>query len=51
MPVEFGMARRKSSNQNPKEAPAEVVARQIWAAAVASAGQVRSWLDSTEAVG
>ena len=49
MPVELGMARRRSSNQNPKEAPAEVVARQIWAAAVASAGQVRNWLDSTEA--
>ena len=49
MPVEFGMARRRSSNQNPKEAPAEVVARQIWVAAVASAGQVRNWLDSTEA--
>ena len=49
MPVELGMARRRSSNQNPKEAPAEVVARQIWAAAVASAGQMRNWLDSTEA--
>ena len=49
MPVELGMARRRSSNQNPKEAPAEVVARQIRAAAVASAGQVRNWLDSTEA--
>ena len=49
MPVELGMARRRSSNQNPKEAPVEVVARQIWAAAVASAGQVRNWLDSTEA--
>ena len=49
MPVELGMARRRSSNQNPKEAPVEVVARQIWTAAVASAGLVRSWLDSTEA--
>ena len=49
MPIELEMARRRSSNQNPKEAPAEVVARQIWAAAVASAGQVRNWLDSTEA--
>ena len=48
MPVELGVARRRSPNQNPKEAPAEVVARQIWAAAVASAGQVRNWLDSTE---
>ena len=43
------MARRRSSNQNPKEAPVEVVARQIWAAAVASTGLVRNWLDSTEA--
>ena len=49
MPVELGMAQRRSSNQNPKEAPAEVVARQIWAAAVVLAGQVRNWLDSTEA--
>ena len=49
MPVELGMARRRSSNQNRKEAPVEVVARQIWAAAVASAGQVKNWLDSTEA--
>ena len=48
MPVELGMARRRSSNQNSKEAPGEVEARQIWAA-VASAGQVRNWLDSTEA--
>ena len=40
MPVELGMARRRSSNQNPKEAPAEVVTRQIWAAAVALAGLV-----------
>ena len=48
MPVELGMARRRSSNQNPKEAPVEVVeGRQIWAA-VASAGQVRNWLDLTE---
>ena len=42
------MARRRSSSRNPKEAPAEVEARQIWAA-VASAGQVRNWLDTTEA--
>ena len=48
MPVDPGMARRRSSSRNPKEAPAEVEARQIWAA-VASAGQVRNWLDSTEA--
>ena len=48
MPVELGMARRKSSGRNPKKAPAEVEARQIWVA-VASAGQVRNWLDSTEA--
>ena len=41
------MARRRSSNQNPKEAPVEVEGRQIWAA-VAYAGQVRNWLDSTE---
>ena len=42
------MARRRSSNRNPKEAPVEVVeGRQIWAA-VASAGQVRNWLDLTE---
>ena len=47
MPVEPGMARRRSSNQNPKEAPVEVEGRQIWVA-VASAGQVRNWLDSTE---
>ena len=49
MPVEHGMARRRSSNQNPKEAPVEVAARQIWVAAVASAGQVQNWLDSKEA--
>ena len=48
MPVEPGMARRKSSNRNPKEALAEVEAQQIWEA-VASAGQVQNWLDSTEA--
>ena len=41
------MARRRSSSRNPKEAPAEVEARQIWAA-VASAGQARNWLDATE---
>ena len=44
MPVEPGMPRRRSSNRNLKEAPAEVEARQ----AVASAGQVQNWLDSTE---
>ena len=48
MPVEPGMARRRSSNRNPKEAPVEVEFRQIWAA-VALAGQVRNWLDSMEA--
>ena len=47
MLVEPGMARRESSNQNPKEAPVEVEGRQIWAP-VASAGQARNWLDSTE---
>ena len=47
MPVEPGMARRRSSNRNPKEAPVEVEVRQIWAA-MASAGQVRNWLGSTE---
>ena len=48
MPVEPGMARRRSSSRNPTEAPAEVEARQIWAA-VASAGQVRNWRDAAEA--
>ena len=48
MPVEPGMAQRRSSSRNPKEAPAEVEVRQIWAA-VASAGQVQNWLDSREA--
>ena len=48
MPVEPGMARRRSSSRNPREAPAEVEARQIWAA-VASAGQVRNWRDAVEA--
>ena len=48
VPVELGMARKRSSNQNLKEAPVEVATRQIWAAAVASAGQVQSWLDLTE---
>ena len=47
MPVEPGMARRRSSSRNPREAPAEVEARQIWAA-VASAGQVRNWRDAAE---
>ena len=48
MPVEPGMARRRSSTRNPREAPAEVEARRIWAA-VASAGQVQNWLDAAEA--
>ena len=42
------MARRRSPSRNPREAPAEVEARQIWAA-VASAGQVQNWRDATEA--
>ena len=44
MPVEPGMARRRSSSRNPREAPMVEVdlARQVWAA-VASAGQVRNW--------
>ena len=46
MPVAPGIARRRSSNRIPTEAPIEVkfveLARQVWAA-VASAGQVRSW--------
>ena len=48
MPVELGMIRKRSSNQNPKEGPAEVATRQIWMAAVASAGLVQNWLDLTE---
>ena len=36
MPVELGMARKRSSNQNLKEAP------------VALAGLVQNWLDLTE---
>ena len=48
MPVEPGMARRRRSSRNPREAPAEVEIRQIWAA-VASAGQVRNWRDAVEA--
>ena len=48
MPVELGMARKRSSNQNLKEAPVEVATRQIWAAAVALAGLVQNWLDLTE---
>ena len=47
MPVEPGMARRRSSSRNQREAPAEVEARQI-VAALASAGQVRSWRDAAE---
>ena len=39
MAVKPGMARRRSSSRNSKEAPAEMEARQIWAV-VASAGQV-----------
>ena len=49
MPVELGMDQRRSSNQNRKEAPVEVVTLQIWAATMASSGQGRNWLDSTEA--
>ena len=50
MPVEPGMARRRSSSRNPREAPVVKVelARQIWAA-VASAGQVRNWRVAVEA--
>ena len=48
VPVEPGIVRRRSSSRNPREAPAVVEARQIWAA-VASAGQVRNWLDAAEA--
>ena len=48
MPVELGMVRKRSSNQNPKEGPVEVATRQIWAAAVASTGLVRNWLELTE---
>ena len=48
MPVELGMVRKRSSNQNLKEAPVEVATRQIWAAAVASAGLVQNWLGLTE---
>ena len=47
LPVEPGMARRKSSSRNPREAPAKVGPRQIWAA-VASAGQVQNWRDAAE---
>ena len=48
MPVEPGIARRRSSSRNPREPPAEVEARQIWSA-VASVGQVRNWRDAAEA--
>ena len=48
MPVELGMVQKRSSNQNPNEGQVEVATRQIWAAAVASAGLVQSWLDLTE---
>ena len=48
MPVEPELARRRSSSRIPKEAPAEMEVRQIWAT-VASAGQVRNWLDAAEA--
>ena len=48
MPVELGMVRKKSSNQNPKEGPVEVATRKIWTAAVASTGLVQNWLDLTE---
>ena len=48
VPVELGIVRKRSSNKNPKEGPVEVATRQIWAAAVASAGLVQNWLDLTE---
>ena len=48
MPVELGMVQKRSSYRNPKEGPVEVATRQIWAAAVASAGLVQNWLDLTE---
>ena len=48
MPVEPGMARRRSSGRNPRETPEVEFARQIWAA-VASAGQVRNWRVAAEA--
>ena len=48
VPVEPGMTRRRSSSRNPRETPAEIEARQIWAT-VASAGQVRNWRDAVEA--
>ena len=48
MPVGLGMGRRRSSNQNPNEAPVEVATLQIWAAVVASARLVQNWLDLTE---
>ena len=50
MPVETGMARRRSSSRNPREALVVEVelARQIWAA-VASIGQVRNWRAAAEA--
>ena len=47
MPVGPGMARKRSSSRNPREAPAEVEARQIWAAG-ASVGQVRNGRDAAE---
>ena len=48
MPVELGMVQKRSSNQNPNEGQVEVATRQIWAAAVASAGLVENWLDLTK---
>ena len=46
MPVAPGIAQRRRSSRIPTEAPIEVefveLVRQVWAA-VASAGQVRSW--------
>ena len=49
MPVESGMARRRSFSRNPREAPVEVeLTRKIWAAA-ASTGQVRNWRVAAEA--
>ena len=48
MPVEPGMARRRSSSRNPTEAPEVELSRQIWAVA-ASAGQVHNWRVAAEA--
>ena len=48
VPVEPGMARRRSSSRNPREAPEVELSRQIRAVA-ASAGQVRNWSVAAEA--